>query len=112
MFGHKSRYEIKVTFGEISLKLCQTNWNVARINVNVVVDELPSQITIFTCLTIDIRTQRRRRTSTLFYVLWCHPHKIVGFQTNWCQKLSILLWAPLARQKVLSKNYAMHTVSC
>ena len=45
-FGHKLRYEIKVTFGEISLKLCQTNWNVAKNNVNVVVDELPSQITI------------------------------------------------------------------
>jgi hypothetical protein len=40
MFGHKQRYEIKVTFGEISLKLRQTNWNVARDNVNVVVDEL------------------------------------------------------------------------
>jgi hypothetical protein len=39
-------FKIKVTFGEISLKLRQTNWNVARKNVNVVVDELPSQITI------------------------------------------------------------------
>ena len=39
-FGHKHRHEIKVTFGEISLKLCQTNWNVARNNVNVVADEL------------------------------------------------------------------------
>jgi hypothetical protein len=35
----------KCTFGEISLKLHQTNWNVARNNVNVVVDELPSQST-------------------------------------------------------------------
>ena len=43
-FGHKLCYEIKVTFGEISLKLCQMNWNVARNNVDVVVDELPSQI--------------------------------------------------------------------
>jgi hypothetical protein len=33
----------KGTFGEISLKLRQTKWNVARNNVNVVVDELPSQ---------------------------------------------------------------------
>ena len=40
------RYEIKVTFGEISLKLRQTNWNAARNNVNVVVDELPSQIIV------------------------------------------------------------------
>ena len=64
-FGHKLRYKIKVTFGEISLKLRQTNWNVAIINVNVVVDELPSQITIYTCLTIDIWTQRRRRTSNM-----------------------------------------------
>ena len=45
---------MKVTFGEISLKLCQTNWNVARNNVNVVVDEPLSQITACTCLTIDI----------------------------------------------------------
>jgi hypothetical protein len=58
MFGYKLCYEIKVTFGKISLKVCQTNWNVARINVNVVVDELPSQIRVYTCLTIDIWTQR------------------------------------------------------
>ena len=30
-------------FGEISLKLRQTNWNVAKNNVSIVVDELPSQ---------------------------------------------------------------------
>jgi hypothetical protein len=48
-FGHKLRYEIKVTFGEISLKLRQTNWNVARNNVDVVVDELSSQMTVYTC---------------------------------------------------------------
>ena len=59
MFGHKVRYGIKVMSGEISLKLHQTNWNVARFNVNVVVDQLPSQITIYTCLTIDIWTSRR-----------------------------------------------------
>jgi hypothetical protein len=35
----------KGTFREISLKLCQTNWNVAKNNVNVVTDELPSQST-------------------------------------------------------------------
>jgi hypothetical protein len=58
MFGHKPRYETKVTFGEHSLKLRQTKWNVARDNVNVVVDELPSQIKIYTCITIDIWTQR------------------------------------------------------
>ena len=34
------RYEIKVTLGEIPFKLHQMNWNVARNNVNVVVDEL------------------------------------------------------------------------
>jgi hypothetical protein len=43
MFIHNLRYETKGTFGEISLKRRQTNWNVARINVNVVDDELPSQ---------------------------------------------------------------------
>jgi hypothetical protein len=44
-FGHNLRYETKGTFREISLKLRQTNWNVAIINVNVVDDELPSQST-------------------------------------------------------------------
>ena len=53
-FGHKFCYEIKVTFGEIPLKLRQTNWNIAINNVNVVANELPSQITIYTCLIIDI----------------------------------------------------------
>jgi hypothetical protein len=33
-------------FDEISLKLRQTNWYVAQNNVNVVVDELPSQIIV------------------------------------------------------------------
>jgi hypothetical protein len=42
-FGHDLRYETKGTFGKISLKLHQTNWYVARNNVNVVDDELPSQ---------------------------------------------------------------------
>jgi hypothetical protein len=80
MFGHKLRYKIKVTFGEISFKFCQTNWNVARINANVVVDELSSQITIYTCLTIDIWTRRRRRTPTQFYALRWHPLKLAGFE--------------------------------
>jgi hypothetical protein len=35
MFGHKLRYKIKVPYGEISLKLRQTNWNVAVNNVSV-----------------------------------------------------------------------------
>jgi hypothetical protein len=80
MFGQKLRYKIKVRFGEISLKLRHTNWNVVRNNESVVVDELPSQIIIYTCLTIDIWTRRRRRISTWFYALWCHPPKMMGFQ--------------------------------
>jgi hypothetical protein len=44
-FGHNLLYETKGAFGEISLKLRQINWNVARNNVNVVADELPSQST-------------------------------------------------------------------
>jgi hypothetical protein len=40
--GHNMRFEIEVMFGEISLILCQTNWNVAINNVNIVVDELSS----------------------------------------------------------------------
>jgi hypothetical protein len=55
MFGHKLCYEIKVT-GEISLKLCQTNWNVARISVNDVANERPSQIIVYTCLKTNIWT--------------------------------------------------------
>jgi hypothetical protein len=51
------RYEIKVTFGEVSLKLRQMNWNVARNNVDVVADELPTRVAIYTCLTIDIWTR-------------------------------------------------------
>jgi hypothetical protein len=54
-FGHNLRYETKGMFGEISLKLRQTNWNVARTHVNVVADELPSQSTNNLYLfTIDI----------------------------------------------------------
>jgi hypothetical protein len=45
MFGHNLRYKTKGTFGEISLKLRQTNWNVAKNYVNVVANELPSQST-------------------------------------------------------------------
>ena len=111
-FGHKPCYEIKVTFGDVSLKLCQTNWNVAKINVNVVVDELPSQITVYTCLTIDIWTQRCRRTSTRLYELWCHPPIMTSFRLNWCQKFSTLLWTPLAHQKAFNESYAMHACSC
>ena len=110
MFGHKLRYKIKVTFGEISLKLHQTNWNVVRIDVNVVVDELPSLIIVYTCSTIDIWTQRRRRTSTWFYAFRCHPSKMTGFQSNWCPKFSTLLWTPLARWKALSESFAIHAV--
>ena len=111
-FGHKLCYEIKVTFGEFFFNVRQTNWNVAIINVNVVVDELPSQITVYTCLIIDIWIQRCQHTSMRFYSLRCHPHKMAGFQTNWCLKLSTLLWTPLTRRKALSENYAMHTILC
>jgi len=109
--GHKLCYKIKVTFGDISLKLCQTNWNFARTNVSVVVDELPSQITFYTCLIIDIWTQRRRRTSTRFYALWCHPPK-ASFQWNWYHKFLTWLWTPLACRKALSESYATHAISC
>ena len=105
-------FKINFTFGEISLKLLQTNWDVAIIKVNVVVDELPSSIIVYTCLTIDIWTRRRQRTSTWFYALRCHPPKMAGFQWNWCQKISTLIWTPLARWKALSEGYAMHIVSC
>ena len=66
--GQKLCYKIKATFCEMSLKLRQSNWNVVINNVNVVVDELPSQITLYNCLKFDIWTQRCRRTLTRFYV--------------------------------------------
>ena len=80
-FGHKLRYEINITFGEISQTLPK-NWNVVINNVNVVVDELPSQIIFYNRLTIDIWNQQRPRTSTWFYALWCHPSKMASFQWN------------------------------
>ena len=111
-FGHKIRYEINVTFGEISIRLHQTTWNVVKNNVNVVVDELPSQKTVYNCLKIDIWTHQCRCTSTRFCVLQCHPPKLVGFQWNWRQKFLTLLWTPLARRKALSESYATHAVLC
>ena len=111
-FGHKLRYKIKATFGEISLKLRQTNWNVAKNNANVVVDELPRQITICTCLTIDIWTQWRRCTSTQFYGLMWHLPKLAGFEWNWRQNFSTLLWTPPVHPEALSESYATHTVLC
>ena len=41
--------------------------------MKVVVDELPSQIIVNTCLTIEIWTQR---TSMWFYAIRCHPPKM------------------------------------
>ena len=105
MFGHKLRYEMRVTLGGIPLKLRQTNWNVARNNVYVVVDELPSQIIIYTCLTIDVWTRRRRHTSTRFYV-WDQSMSIVNGDERAC------CLQPLARWKELSESYATHAISC
>ena len=70
----------KITFGEISFDLRQMKWNVAINNVNVVAYELPSKITIYSCLTIDIWTQQHQCTSTQFYALQCHLPKLAGFQ--------------------------------
>jgi hypothetical protein len=85
MFGHKLCYEIKVTFGEISLKLCQTNWNVAKNNVNVVViDELPSQIAVYTCLTIPDRALIHvfnNPSATKGYLSWGYLSKKLEFFT-------------------------------
>jgi hypothetical protein len=105
LMKYSIRYKLKVTFGEISLKLRQTNWNVARIKVNVVVgDGLPSQIIVYSCFTIDIWTQQRRCTSMQFYALRSHPHKMVGFHTSWRQKMSTLLWKPRLAGKRLVRT--------
>jgi hypothetical protein len=83
--------------------LVKSNWNVARNNVNVVVDELPSQISVYTCLTIDIWTRRRWRTSMRFYALRCHPPKMVGFQWKLAPKVFDFTMDTLARRKTLSE---------
>ena len=80
-------YKIKVTFGEISLKFRQINWNVARNNINVVVDELPSQITIYTCLTIDIWTRRRQPTSMAALCALVPSAQIGGLPVNLVPKV-------------------------
>ena len=61
--------------------------------------QIKQQFTLYTW------TRRRRRTSTWFHALRCHPPKMAaGFQWDWCQKFSTLLWTPLARQKALSDS--------
>ena len=45
------------------------SWNVAKIDVNVVVDELSSQTTIYTCLIVGIWTQWRHAHQRGFCVL-------------------------------------------
>jgi hypothetical protein len=62
--------------GEISLKLHQMNLIVAKINWNIVANELPSQSVVYTCLTIDVWTRRRRRG---FMCFRCYPPKLAGF---------------------------------
>ena len=88
----------------IFLKLRQMNGNVAKNNVSVVANGLPSQIILYTCLTTDIWIRWRRRTLTWFYALWCHLPKMVGFQWNWHEKFSNLLWTPLARERGLVRD--------
>ena len=86
--------------------------NVAIHNVDVAVDELPSRIRVYTCLTIDVWTPQRRRTSTWFYALRWRPFQMIGFQWNRCQKILTFLWTLLARRKALSESHATHTVLC
>ena len=85
MFGHESCYERKVTFGEFFFKLCQTDWNVAKkSNANVVVDELPSQIAVYTCLTILDRALIHvfnNPSATEGYLSWGYLSKKLEFFT-------------------------------
>jgi hypothetical protein len=65
-----------VNFSQTSpnkLECCQKQ---CKNNVNVVAAKLPCQMIVYTCLTIDIWTRRRRRTSMRLYALRCHPPKI------------------------------------
>ena len=100
-------YEIKVMFGEIFPKLCQMNWNIARNNVDVVVDELSSQITIYTCLKFDIWTWHRQRTSTWFGVI-CQKWRA---STEMVPKYFDFIMTPLAHREALSESYATYIVS-
>ena len=91
------------------LKLSQTNWNVAKNNVNVVVGELQSQIIVYTCLIIDIWTQR---TSMRFYALSMPSAHIGGVPVNLVPKVFDFFMASLARRKALSESYATYKISC
>ena len=44
-----------------------------------------------------------------FGAIRCHPPKMAGFQCDWRQKFTTLLWTALARRKALSESYATHT---
>jgi hypothetical protein len=106
-------YEIKVTFGEISLKLRQKNWNVARNNVNIVADELPSQIRVYTCFInngyLDSMTSMHIHTVLCTSVPSAQNGRL---PMKLAPKVFNLTMDTLARRKALSQSYAMNAILC
>ena len=89
-FGHKLRYVINVQFGKISLKLRQTNWNVAKNDVNVVADELSTQIIIYTWY-LDSTVSMHINA---VYGASVPSAQIGGLPVKLASEVSILLWTP------------------
>ena len=111
-FGHKLRYEIKVTFGEI----CQMNWNVAQNNVKWCccccwwwITKSNKSLHLFNTWYLD------SMVLTHIDIVLCASVPSAqndNFQWNWHQKFSTLLWTPLTRWKALSENCATHAFLC
>jgi hypothetical protein len=79
-----------------------------KINVSVVVGELPSQIPVYTCLTIDTWTRQHRHTSTRFYALWCYPPEMPDFPVKTGAKSFQLYY----RQPWLARKRLVRAMQC
>ena len=97
-------------FGEIFLKIRQTNWNVAINNVNVV-DEQPNQIKFILLkqLRFGLDGVDAHQRGFMLFVPSTQNGRLPVTLTS---KKFTLLRTPLDHRKALSENYAMHIVSC
>ena len=113
VFGHKPRCKPKVTFGEISLKLCQTKWNVARNQCKCCwwwTIESNNSLNLFNDWYLD--STASTHINAVLCALVPSARKWRASIENWRQKFLTLLWTPLARQKALNESYAMHAILC
>ena len=104
-------FKIKVTFGEISLKLRQINWNVAKINVNVVcwwTTKSNNNPHLFNNWYLD------STAPTHINAVFCAsvpPAQNGGLPDKLTPKVvNFTMDTPSLPQNALSKNYAMHIV--